>query len=200
MNEIKFKKSQKFQKKKLKKMESIYIEFLSHLNSLHIILPKDLSEYYTIQESSLCIQQNKTISFPLKVNVTSLQIQSYSDCLLLKLKVISHSISLDKSSQLLLDSQSLAGLKGITCKRCTFQLNKNAWSKLANTPSEYWHELLDCWACHKEDYSGLPGQKGGIIFAQENACLISNSYLIVHPTDVVSMIKIPKSVCILFTI
>ncbi|KND05067.1 uncharacterized protein SPPG_00742, partial [Spizellomyces punctatus DAOM BR117] len=56
--------------------------------------------------------------------------------------------------------------------------------RIIDMPSEYWHELTDCWACHREDYSQLPGQKAGVILAQRHAVLVARSYVVLHPEDV----------------
>ena len=93
----------------------------------------------------------------------------------------------DQEAQILLDSKALKSLSHIECATCSQMLLRISQQiqpfKFADTPSEYWHELLDCWACHKEDYSGLPGQKGGIILAQKNGVLVSTQYVIVHPEN-----------------
>ncbi|KAL2912076.1 E3 ubiquitin-protein ligase E3D [Polyrhizophydium stewartii] len=56
--------------------------------------------------------------------------------------------------------------------------------KHIDLPSQHWHEMLECWACHHEDYSStLQGQEGGLIFAQKSAILVGDSDLVVHPDD-----------------
>ncbi|KAI8919545.1 HECT-like ubiquitin-conjugating enzyme-binding-domain-containing protein [Entophlyctis helioformis] len=51
-------------------------------------------------------------------------------------------------------------------------------------PSQHWHEMLECWACHHEDYSStLKGQQGGLIFAQQHSLMVGDSHLLLHPSD-----------------
>lgn len=56
--------------------------------------------------------------------------------------------------------------------------------KYLHLPSDYWYEMTECWACHHEDYTTLPGQTGGTIFAQENVLLSGISYYLLHPNHV----------------
>lgn len=62
--------------------------------------------------------------------------------------------------------------------------NVSPFTRLVDMPSEYWHELTDCWACHKEDFSQMPGQKGGVVLAQESTILIAKTYIVLHPKDI----------------
>ncbi|KAH6567179.1 hypothetical protein BASA60_009152 [Batrachochytrium salamandrivorans] len=58
------------------------------------------------------------------------------------------------------------------------------FKRYIDLPSQYWHEMLECWACHHEDYSStLQGQQGGLILAQRDAVLVGDSYFIVHPAN-----------------
>ena len=71
----------------------------------------------------------------------------------------------------------------IHCEHCdNFLILNNLLIK--NAPSEYWHELLDCWACHNEDYnSKLKGHQNGRILAKKGNLLLSDSSLILHSDD-----------------
>ena len=55
-------------------------------------------------------------------------------------------------------------------------------TKSLQLPSDYWYEMTECWACYHEDYTTLPGQIGGQVFAQENVLLSGISYYLLHPS------------------
>jgi hypothetical protein len=44
--------------------------------------------------------------------------------------------------------------------------------------------MTECWACHHEDYSALPGQSGGIVLAQRDILMEGKSYFALHREDV----------------
>ncbi|KJE95390.1 hypothetical protein CAOG_05844 [Capsaspora owczarzaki ATCC 30864] len=50
-------------------------------------------------------------------------------------------------------------------------------------PSENWMELIDCWVCHKEEYKQF---QRGEIQATERMCLVGETYLLLHPEDIVA--------------
>jgi hypothetical protein len=71
----------------------------------------------------------------------------------------------------------------INCSSCQNLLLFNNL-EIKNAPSEYWYDLLDCWACHDEDYnSKLKGHKNGKILAKKGILLLSDSKLLIHKTD-----------------
>ncbi|KAI8826259.1 ubiquitin-conjugating enzyme E2-binding protein [Fimicolochytrium jonesii] len=97
----------------------------------------------------------------------------------------------------LMDVEPLRGLSQVECHQCHNPLllpgsgesNDSSasgprFSRAVEMPSEYWHELTDCWACHKEDYSQMPGQKGGVVLAVKGTLLVAKSYVVLHPDDV----------------
>ena len=188
----------------------IYAEFAPHLRTLSFFCPTSLvlqkgSDNENSGEltkslgcSSKGIQlpkQDRLFHWPLGSKILDLcpkLKRPSSDCICFEFPFIlnaSAQTGKDQENQVLLDANSLKSLTDLECGTCSQPiLNPIDPSKsifrFADTPSEYWHELLDCWACHKEDYSGLPGQKGGIVLAQKNAILVSTQYVIVHPSNV----------------
>jgi hypothetical protein len=56
--------------------------------------------------------------------------------------------------------------------------------KVIDLPSDHWFELTECWACHHEDYTTLPGQVGGMIFAQKDILMVGKSYYMLHRDNV----------------
>ena len=115
----------------------------------------------------------------------------------LKSLKISHEASqltLSWSSKLLdhplkkMNSLQWSQVTQIECNNCSNGLCRldrtPLFERSMTLPSEHWHEMLECWACHHEDYSStLQGQQGGLIFAQKRVVLESNGYIIVHPED-----------------
>ncbi|KAI9009506.1 ubiquitin-conjugating enzyme E2-binding protein [Gaertneriomyces semiglobifer] len=91
-------------------------------------------------------------------------------------------------------AQALQGLFSVECGQCNDQLLQDfdasgdhctpRFTRVMDMPSEYWHELTDCWACHKEDYSKLPGQKAGVVLAQKDVLLVARSYILLHPSNI----------------
>ncbi|KAJ3212610.1 hypothetical protein HDU82_008832 [Entophlyctis luteolus] len=60
------------------------------------------------------------------------------------------------------------------------------FDNVADLPSEHWHEMLECWACHQEDYSHLLKKNhfGHVFPARRSSLLVSQSYLLVHENDI----------------
>ena len=152
-------------------MKGIHLELLANLKYLTVILPQTSlidSDKLTIEPN--CIKLGKSIvKFPVQVDPSSFSRSLSKDSITLKLQVLSNTHQEENEGQLLLDSFYLQSIECIKCQYCHQVLNNKGFSRLANAPSEYWHELMDCWACHKEDYSGLEGQKGGVVYAQKHA-------------------------------
>lgn len=73
--------------------------------------------------------------------------------------------------------------QSINCSTCNDLILLNNLA-IKNAPSEYWHDLLDCWACHDEDYnSRLKGHRNGKILAKNGLLLLFDSKLLIHQSD-----------------
>ena len=84
-----------------------------------------------------------------------------------------------------IDLINIQNLNQFSCLTCQSKfISDFQASKALHLPSDYWYEMTECWACHHEDYTTLPGQIGGTIIAQENALLSGISYYLMHPKHV----------------
>ncbi|KAI8840451.1 ubiquitin-conjugating enzyme E2-binding protein [Chytriomyces cf. hyalinus JEL632] len=85
-----------------------------------------------------------------------------------------------------MDADALAHTRALHCHACHASLTPEFVAPLAakDLPSEHWHELIDCWACHNEDYSHLQkGHFGTVIPARQRVLLVAPTYLVVHESD-----------------
>ncbi|KAI8618831.1 HECT-like ubiquitin-conjugating enzyme-binding-domain-containing protein [Chytriomyces sp. MP71] len=90
------------------------------------------------------------------------------------------------------ESSNAAALKpncaslSIRCHICSLHLSHPCarFSTAADLPSEHWRELVDCWACHQEDYSHLSkGHFANVIPARRHNILVAQGYIVVHERD-----------------
>jgi hypothetical protein len=182
----------------LEQRPKIHAEFLPNLSLLNIMIPSGLqvnADAIEIKEDSqIHLSDRHRIQLPRSLKWIK---WAASDTSLDSSREVTLKIFVDPShpwleskdeSEMLLDCSLLSSLKQIECAACSTSLldDQSPVSRFHNTPSEYWHELTDCWACHKEDYSGLKGQKGGIVFAQRDALLVATQYVILHPMNLIA--------------
>ncbi|KAI8815247.1 ubiquitin-conjugating enzyme E2-binding protein [Cladochytrium replicatum] len=89
-------------------------------------------------------------------------------------------------------SAELQNLSQLSCRSCgslltcpLAKLHQNPFDRILDHPSEYWHELIDCWTCHKEEYTTVEksGHLGGIFGAKARTLLVGGSYVLMHPDD-----------------
>jgi hypothetical protein len=91
-----------------------------------------------------------------------------------------------KSSRenLIQSKPNLSQYSSIHCSTCTALICDNNQT-IKNAPSDYWHDLLDCWACHDEDYnSRLKGHKNGQILAKKGVMLLFDSRIVLDQSDI----------------
>ncbi|KAJ3284336.1 hypothetical protein HDU79_008294, partial [Rhizoclosmatium sp. JEL0117] len=85
------------------------------------------------------------------------------------------------------NADALRCVSELHCHKCRAAVSRASFEKVKDLPSEHWHELLDCWACHQEDYSHL--QKGhyagSVIPSRERQLLVAQNYLLVHESDLI---------------
>ncbi|KAI9203190.1 ubiquitin-conjugating enzyme E2-binding protein [Polychytrium aggregatum] len=82
-----------------------------------------------------------------------------------------------------LPAASLENVLDIQCHACKLSLLDpgSAITKTVNLPSEFWYELMDCWACHQEDYSQFQkDHQNGVIPAKESTMLVANTHVLLH--------------------
>ncbi|RKO93642.1 hypothetical protein BDK51DRAFT_49633 [Blyttiomyces helicus] len=83
-------------------------------------------------------------------------------------------------------SPPLAHLRGVFCHICqtSLALSPAVFApRVVPAPSDYWHELTDCWACHTEDYTRMDGQVGGVVLAQKGKAIVADGTVLLHPAD-----------------
>lgn len=106
--------------------------------------------------------------------------------------IFSHEITKQPSTNetLVVSKPDFSLFKTINCSSCHATLLLNTLI-LKNAPSEYWHDLLDCWACHDEDYnSKLKGHKNGKIQAKKGVLLLFDTKLMVHESDIQGTVSV----------
>ncbi|KAI9105428.1 ubiquitin-conjugating enzyme E2-binding protein [Phlyctochytrium arcticum] len=200
-----------------------FLELLPNISSLTVSISAHPSFKASIAEKNFVIERKAVVfrhesiaqpySIPLPVEVNTQEVlksRSKDGTIDIKLSVRSKLPQLDARYSGRDGVNELKGLDQIQCHQCTQELlpkkqsggepSHTRFARIMDMPSEYWHELTDCWACHREDYSQLPGQKGGVILAQPQALLVARNYIILHPHQVdmdaihVDLSKASKSV------
>ncbi|KAJ3154616.1 hypothetical protein HDU89_007854 [Geranomyces variabilis] len=181
-----------------------YIELLPKIRSLVVSIllpPAQRVAKPVVGESQITIPPASgdpdasgcTLDLPAAVDPASLTVTRTPDGLSLKLG-LRHSAVLPpdpSATDLPSDVPALENLISICCHACSRNLllptpagNASRFAKAVELPSEYWHELTDCWACHTEDYSQMPGQKGGVVLAKQGVMMVGKSHVVLHPADV----------------
>lgn len=57
------------------------------------------------------------------------------------------------------------------------------FNRIVDLPSEHWHELIDCWRCHQEDYSQIK-HFHGIIESKVNTLHVSHGFVGLHVKNI----------------
>ncbi|KAJ3187592.1 hypothetical protein HK101_009345, partial [Irineochytrium annulatum] len=101
----------------------------------------------------------------------------------------------DSASTPVFGARWMKDLRRVRCHSCGSDLvrelpgeQNTRFKRVLDLPSEHWHELLDSWACHLEDYSFLRrGHVGSVIPASEGECLVGGvGQLLLNGLDVAS--------------
>jgi hypothetical protein len=183
-------------------MERISVELLMHLKQLLLFIPHSISlQNFKMKPNAIDLGDYE-IHLPLTIDPQSVQVLENSQEKVIKVKWIpsseSESVLNSGAESWILTKDDFLSLKGIYCKGCAHPLmDAFPFQRIMDTPSEYWHELLDCWACHNEDYTKLKGQKAGHIYAQPDCLLVASSYILLHPSNLnSSLFKISKVIIV----
>ncbi|TPX69227.1 hypothetical protein SpCBS45565_g02557 [Spizellomyces sp. 'palustris'] len=183
-----------------------FLEILPNVRSLTVSInesPERLPiEKLSFQEKSIWYTPNEQDApqvLPLPVSIDPRSVTTTVKSENVDLKFSLRSSAADYTSRSATDPgaaiRAFQGLTQIHCQTCRAAFLPSSsrdeasdqahhFRRIIDMPSEYWHELTDCWACHREDYSQLPGQKAGVILAQRKAVLVARSYVVLHPEDV----------------
>lgn len=155
----------------------IYCEYLSRVKSLQLsinIHPKETLKM-VLSTDSISIGSIK-INLPCRVKPPTARITHQG-------KIIEYTVEVDQDIQVGRESTTSMPSE-ISCGACLNPLvDASVFKSASNLPSEYWHELLECWACHHEDYSKLKGQEGGRVLAKRSVIMNGNGYFLLDPLD-----------------
>lgn len=153
-----------------------YFELLSNVKSLQISLEGSENTAVACDRNSVRMGKH-VFSFPFSIMPNTLQVNK-GNTLELSVKVNENSSSSNSFTLQIPDE--------LCCGACMVPLADRSRFKSASAlPSEYWHELLECWACHHEDYSKLSGQEGGRVLAKSGVIMSGNGYFLIDPKDMI---------------
>ncbi|KAJ1561980.1 hypothetical protein HK096_002596, partial [Nowakowskiella sp. JEL0078] len=92
-------------------------------------------------------------------------------------------------------AKDLLTLLDIRCRNCSLSLLNGtssvcSFSRIIDLPSEHWHELLDCWVCHKEKYITVEqsGHQGGSFNANVDELLVGSNFLLINPNNTTGIV------------
>ena len=70
-------------------------------------------------------------------------------------------------------------LKSMKLNTPHFQSNS-----VMDLPSDYWHEMVDCWMCHQEDYAQIQNShRSGVVRSRPGCLMVGRNHLIVDKSD-----------------
>ncbi|TPX38365.1 hypothetical protein SmJEL517_g00154 [Synchytrium microbalum] len=87
-------------------------------------------------------------------------------------------------------ASSLKKLSRITCHGCNSDLivrnskedDTTTFRRVLDLPSSHWHEVVDCWMCHMEDYSKLITPNGWL-HPKPRDLLVGGAFVVLHSLD-----------------
>ncbi|EGF78653.1 hypothetical protein BATDEDRAFT_90588 [Batrachochytrium dendrobatidis JAM81] len=171
----------------------------SHSKSTRVLITPNTIDLTTINSAESDPLSDTFLCFSETVDPSTLNINQSGHYVTLSLAIQSMdsietttSITPDSAHTDMTAAQNWSSSQSIQCHNCKFNLTNtsqsdpsaahNLFERHVDLPSQHWHEMLECWACHHEDYSStLQGQQGGLILAQKNAVLVGDSYILLHP-------------------
>lgn len=174
---------------------SAWFEILSHLSLLTLTIdygeymPRGLEIESDRVKLSFDGQRTAVARLPRHVDPRSVRIMGLGWGLDIKLNLLSkmegppldRSVAGDDSAleTLLINTQS------IECRMCKSSIynRNNPRSRVArcrSLPSDHWGELSECWSCHNEDFTKMPGQDQNGVIAQRDVIMYSRCYLLLH--------------------
>ncbi|TPX48290.1 hypothetical protein SeMB42_g02668 [Synchytrium endobioticum] len=86
----------------------------------------------------------------------------------------------------------------ITCRGCHAELltppgeqnatvateKEDRFKRILDLPSTYWHEVVDCWMCHTEDYSKMITPNGWLHPKSKGDLLVGSAFVVLHDEDI----------------
>jgi hypothetical protein len=157
----------------------LFVEKLQNINSLNIAIETDQVDI-NVKEEAILIPFIDPIVLPCKVKPGSARITFSNSWAYIQLQTLQNvSTSVNPDSPLQMPVHLQCG----NCQELILPHSHNL-EKIISLPSDYWYEMIDCWSCHNEDYSTLPGQQGGLILAQKKTLMVGLSYFTIHPDSI----------------
>jgi hypothetical protein len=166
-------------------MKSFHLEYLPNLQKLYIFY----SDTFTTNEIQLSTDQLKldSLVFNLPFLIDELTITRAKSVISARIQSETLYKSLLTDAECFIQASELVPETRLYCTQCQLPLTSSL-KKIQNCPSDYWHELLDCWACHNENYSHIKGHTGGLVYAKKESLLVGSYFVIVHPDQVDSQV------------
>lgn len=163
----------------------IHLEQMSRLEKLNISIEQTESSTILLSDKELSIVHSastRRLTLPIAVKPKTARITLHGSWVDIQVSMS----SLADTSNDRISVASHPKDQQLDCRVCRKSLlnSINLLESTMELPSDYWHELLECWACHHEDYSKLKGQKGGLVLARKNVLMRGHSYLLLHPDNV----------------
>lgn len=160
----------------------IFFEYHSQIDSLTVSFPSKCcaAPVIRINHNRIIVQINEEehdIRLPVKVESKSARISSQDGWQTIQLKALS-------VQEFTVEPKRTFSPDLFNCHSCKANIVAMQIERTLALPTEFWFEMSECWACHNEDYTKLPGQVGGLIYAQKNALMVANSYYMIHPENV----------------
>jgi hypothetical protein len=191
-----------------------FVTFSPH-NRQHLKLdqPDIQRKYVTFYPKPTSVSFAQVICLPDEIDIHSAKVEYKAENKVVEVKasLASGKLQLSSPETSTLSASDLIDLQSIHCHKCQLDLlrpisttvvgnsvfqrgvggqtqtlnNERRFRKVADLPSEYWHELIDCWTCHQEDYSHLQkGHIANVIPARQNVALIGRGHVVLHTDDV----------------
>ncbi|KAI8901660.1 ubiquitin-conjugating enzyme E2-binding protein [Globomyces pollinis-pini] len=155
------------------------IEQLTQIKQLGLTMKMDSKTRIEINNHSITIHESDKSTTIQGLQLIPNQIQYTHQSATLQLQIKMN--ELQEAGQTPQPEPNVTTLQCHQC--CNLLTDELKFDKRLSLPTDYWFEMSECWACHKEDYSNLPGQMGGMILPQLNVLLVGVSYYLLHPLN-----------------
>lgn len=162
----------------------MFVEYQKRLNQVVLSIPLEIAENEIELNPKAVIINKKEIQLPLSIKPNSTRLHYSHNWIHLQSMIQSSSTNEPSEVVNLIPNE-------LNCFACDHKLMVDFRpQKSIDLPSDHWYEMTECWACHHEDYTKLPGQEGGTIFAQRDVLMYSNNYYLIHPANALDALDI----------
>lgn len=169
-------------------------ELLERINSLLVVLDATKYSQVSLDKDSISVvckatEKTQCLKLPVAVSPKSARITTSGASLEIQVEAASEFLPGLKQEHAL-QPQSEIPTQMSCCVCGNLLLNNTTFSQILDLPSAHWHEMLDCWACHHEDYTKLPGnlvrnsgQIGGQILSKLDILMEAHTYWLIDPQN-----------------